>query len=203
MRTSLKTFLAGAVVLVTVGAVGPALAGDAQTHILNVQLPDGSVEQIRYTGDVAPQIVVAPAPFVFAAPGFAFGPSFAELRRISAILDQQAAAMIRQAAAMPMMISGGMEGLPPGAHGYSMIATSSGDGVCMRSTQITYRSGDAKPEVVSHTSGSCGPAQGPSVPAEVNAPAPQPASSPRTIEVKANGHTPYLAMAQPVAFDSH
>ena len=200
MRTFVNACVAGATALVMAGAIGPARASDLKTHILNVQLPDGSVEQIRYIGDVAPQIVVAPSPVALAAPELVFGPSFAQLQRISAMLDQQAASMMREVAMMPMMAPSAMDSLPPGGRGYSMIATTSGDGVCVRSTEITYRSGDAKPQVVSHTSGNCGPAQGASVPTDLNAPAPKAVPSPRTIEVKANGHAPYLAMAQPAAF---
>ncbi len=209
MRTSLKSVLAGAAAIVAVGAGTTTFAREVQSHVMTVRLPDGSVEQIQYTGDTPPQVVVAPAPVAIATPFFGpqagFGPSFAELQRISAILDQQAAAMMRQIAAIPTMTGAAIGDLPPGASGYSYIATSSGNGVCTRSVQITYRGGDAKPQMVSHTSGNCGTDQEPAVPSGLSAPppatAPQLAEPHRTIEVKADGRKPYLAMAQPVTWD--
>ncbi len=207
MRSSLKAILAGTVAIMAAGAIAPALARDGQSHVMSVRLPDGTLEQIQYTGDTPPQVVVAPAPIAVAQPMFGpainLGPGFAELEQISAILDQQAAAMMRQVTEMPMMAESTFGGLPPGTSGYSLIATNSGTGVCTRSVQITYRGGDAKPQMVSHTSGNCGPDQGAPAPTQLSAPAPllTPAAPHHTIEVKADGRRPYIAMTHPVAWE--
>ncbi len=98
---------------------------------------------------------------------------FAQLERMSAMMDQQEAAMIRRVQAMAQAPMGAMPGLPPGASGYSFVSTMSGNGVCMRSVRITYSGGNATPQMVSSTSGDCGPNHGAQVPAEVNAPGTQ------------------------------
>ena len=205
MRKSLTAILAGAAVVAGAALLTPALARDGQPHVLNIRLPDGTIEQIQYTGDVPPRVVLNSGPVEAVTPPFdqpafgPFGPSFAALERISAMLDRQAEMMLRQAATMPALLNGPIGNLPQGVHVYSMSSTIGGNGVCMHSTQITYN-GDAKPQVVSHTSGNCAPQQDGAGPAGVNGPAPvpPPANSPRTIEVKANGGQPTLAMAQPV-----
>ena len=35
-------------------------AAQGATHVLTVRLPGGAVEQIRYTGNVPPEVMVAP-----------------------------------------------------------------------------------------------------------------------------------------------
>ena len=114
---------------------------------MTLRLPDGSIQQIRYTGNVPPQVVLAPMPAA-APPGFfgpvlfgpiGFGPSFAAVERMSAILDRQADAMMRQVAAMQSAVmEGGSDRLPPGLQVYSMSSTIGGNGVCMRSVEIIF-----------------------------------------------------------------
>jgi hypothetical protein len=57
--------LAGAAGIVLAGLTGLATArtvtNPAQTHVLNIRLPNGQVEQVRYTGDVPPTVILAPA----------------------------------------------------------------------------------------------------------------------------------------------
>jgi hypothetical protein len=190
VRPILTTILAGAAALGALGA-SAALAGDDQMHIMTIRLPDGSVRQIQYAGDVPPQVIVAPAPV---AP-IGFADPFAAMRLMSAMLDRQADMMLRQAAATRQGTTDDAENAP-GMRVYSMSSTIGASGVCMRSVQITY-TGDAKPHVVSRSSGDCGAA---APPAEINAPRPVPAAqpkAPRTIEVKATNPRPALAMAQP------
>ena len=65
MRILRNVLLAGATIAV-VGAV--AYAADApKVHVLTIPLPGGGVEQIRYTGDVAPKVVFRQAPDAQAA----------------------------------------------------------------------------------------------------------------------------------------
>src|SRR3546814_19842458 len=42
-------------------AAGTAVAATADTRVVNVGLPDGSVARIEYHGDVAPKVALAPA----------------------------------------------------------------------------------------------------------------------------------------------
>jgi hypothetical protein len=109
--------------------------------------------------------------------------------------------MLRQAAAMPALLQNGGAQMPPGMHVYSMSSTIGSSGVCMRSVQITY-DGTAKPQMVSHTEGNCGTAQGGAAPTEMHAPAPlaPPAAQPRTYEVKAATPPEKVAMAQPASW---
>lgn len=139
------------------GAGAFALAGLAQaqvpdSRVMSIRLPDGQVEQIRYTGDVAPDVVLLPqAP---AAPQMMAGDPFALLRRISAMMDAQAAAMMQAMAMQPLA----MQPLA-GAGGFGPVAVAAGPGVCMRSVQVTY-TGHGAPHVVARTAGDCGGAPG-------------------------------------------
>lgn len=137
MRFSRIAFLAGVGALAVAGV---AHAASTDTHVMTVELPDGQIEHIRYTGDVAPTVTVEP---VFApAPAAMVADPFVMLRQISAEMDAEAAAMMREMAAMPF----------PGDAG--PITVAAGPGVCVRSVQITY-TGSGQPHVVSRTSGDC------------------------------------------------
>lgn len=182
MRVSTKSVLVCGAAALAAAVVTPALAGDGQIDVLSVQLPGGGVEQIQYTGDVAPRVVLVPAQSAVAMPMFAADP-FATLDRISAMMDRQAAAMLQQVQAMTAAPIGAMPGLPPGASGYSFVSTMSGNGVCTRSVQITYNGANAAPKMVSSTSGNCGPAHGAQAPTQANTPAIRP--TPNAIEARA------------------
>jgi hypothetical protein len=95
MRVSLRSMLAGTAATLAVGVVAPAMAGDGRVHVLTLQLPGGGVERIEYTGDVPPRLVVMPTSRMVAVPMMDVDP-FATLNRISAMMDQQAAAMLRE-----------------------------------------------------------------------------------------------------------
>src|ERR1051326_1747116 len=103
MRNLRKALFAG-IAASAMGFTGAALAQNSNTHLLTVKLPDGGVAQIRYTGDVPPQVefskgapldVWAPIPTLFGP-----GSPFAALDRISAEMDQEAAAMFARADAL-------------------------------------------------------------------------------------------------------
>src|SRR3546814_16297983 len=72
-------------------AAGTAIAATADTRVMNVDLPDGSVAWIEYDGDVAPQVTLSPAtklvPVRWIDP-FAAAP-FALFARIAAALHRQ------------------------------------------------------------------------------------------------------------------
>jgi hypothetical protein len=199
MAVSLRSTLTAGAALVVAAAVTPALAGDGPVHVLTVPLPGGGVEQIQYTGDVAPQVVMVPSAAVELDPMMAPDP-FTTLERISVLLDQQAAAMFRQVEELPGMASQ-MPELPPGASGYSFVSTLSGNGVCTRSVRITYNGGNAAPKVVSSSSGNCGADRDSGPPAEINVPAPEQRHPPGTIEARATGQRPGSAPVHQVAWD--
>ncbi|WP_157219069.1 hypothetical protein [Flavisphingomonas formosensis] len=168
MRFNRKAMLAVAASL-AVGTAAVAATKAEPSHVMEVALPDGSVAHIRYSGDVAPRILFAPAGAdAFAPTAFdAFDAApFAMFDRIAAEMDAQADAMFRQIDAMRQQAAtqpGGLTAvstgtLPAGAVSYSFVSTSSGKGMCSRSVQVTSLGEGKQPKVVSQTSGDCGPA---------------------------------------------
>ena len=193
MQRSFKKSLAGLAVLgavaVAAAMTAPAQARDEDTHTLLVQLPNGAVEQIEYTGPVAPRIVLGPVAYA-AVPGFGHGfssdPAFAAFEHMAAMMDQQAAAMLQQVAQMPGLTSA-MPELPPGVSGYSVVTTINNGHACTRETEVRYDGRGMQPQTVSNVSGDCGGMEQPhthTVPAELPAPA-APVSQPRTLRVRA------------------
>jgi hypothetical protein len=171
MRTTRIALLTGCAGIILAGIAGMARAQTPDVHVLTLRLPDGRVEQIRYTGDVPSAVVLAPDAM---AKSFAPASPIALLERMSADMDRQAAAMFRTINAMAM----------PNGAGLGMIPVLSGPGVCTRSVQITYTGNDQAPHVVSRTAGDCGPAKGEATPATLpNAPVPH--RAPAVIEARA------------------
>ncbi|MGH6889433.1 MAG: hypothetical protein ACREHF_09575 [Rhizomicrobium sp.] len=164
MRTLQNAVLAGAAAVLLCGAFSVAAANDRASHVMSFRLPGGAVELIRYTGDVAPKVVIDPKSvhFAFDWP-VAFGDRgpFAALDRISAEIDRQTTQMMRQANALVPLpdaqrlteIASGK--LPAGSEGYSFVSTTGGNVFCARSVQITSRGKARKPRVVSRTYGNC------------------------------------------------
>lgn len=164
------------------------MAAANDSRVMTVDLPDGSQARIEYKGDVAPKVTVEPAPpFVparFADPGMTA--PFALFDRIAADMDRQMDAMFRQArmletaaAADTPLDRAALRALPAGTVSYRFVSSSTGNGVCSRSIQVTSLGADQQPKVVSSSSGDCGaPAHAP-VPA-VAAPA-RPATPANTI----------------------
>jgi hypothetical protein len=194
MRIVPPFLLAGLGSLAFAGAVAAA----TPVHSLNIQLPDGTVEQIQYSGNIAPQVSYLPGPFPIAsvAPLFwGFGPNspFAAMERIPAEMNREAAVMLREAATMPgphqiMRID---ENLPPGAKSFSFTATVSPGGVCSHSMVIIGQGPDKKPRVMTRSSGDCGaPWGGMAVPDEAPAAAEPGGEVPQLQQVKAGKATP-------------
>ena len=166
MRISTSLIIAGAAVIGLAG-LAPTIARELDTHTVTVRIPGGGVETITYTGKVAPRVSFQQIPVsgpvdgsfaAFAPIGF---PSFAALDRISAEMDRQMDAMMRQTqmlAAMPQspLYHATLKGVPGGATTFSMVSETSSNGVCTHVTRITQGAGDARPQVVSQTSGNCG-----------------------------------------------
>ena len=101
MRIVRPLLLAGLAVA-GLGIAAPTLAREL-THHMTVQLPGGGVETIEYSGNIAPQVFLHPAParwepFSIAWPVFtSIGPSFAAMDRMMAYMDRQMGAMMHQA----------------------------------------------------------------------------------------------------------
>lgn len=168
----LVAFTGLAVALAGVTAV--AAAEHRPVHVMTVDLPDGGIEQIRYTGDVAPRVSVQGEAVPLAAISLfntAFGPDspFAELDRISAEMERQAAMMMRQAALMQSTPDTGLQqaalaGAPAGATSVTMVSTSNGSGMCTQSVRVTAMGPGKAPEVVRKVSGDCAAGAAPAIP---------------------------------------
>ena len=158
MRMISKILVAGAA---TVMLAGVAVAAAQTIHVVNVAMPDGSVHQLRYRGNVQPRIVFVPVRRVTAADPRLADPFLmmdliaADMRRRSAMIDRQAALMASQArrgnGTAALVAPGAM---PPGSAYYSFVSTSGGNAVCSRMIQVTR--GPGRPaKVVSRSSGNC------------------------------------------------
>jgi hypothetical protein len=163
---SLKPLLIAGAAVAGLAVLAPALARELNSHKMTVRVPGGGVATIEYSGDVAPKIRFLPVAGSRLADPFAWSaafdlPSFAALDRMAADMDRQMDVMLHHAEMLSRMPQDDslraavMQGLPPGTTSFSMIQTSTGHGVCTKVTRITQGAPDAKPQVVSQTSG-CG-----------------------------------------------
>lgn len=162
MRTVPTMVLAGAAIA---GLTGLALAAGPAVHDMTVQMPGGGVAHVRYTGDAAPKIAFVQAPVSPYAVNFWGGPSpFAEIDRITALMDRQMEQMMYQARMMQMqgprdpLTSATLKDIPAGSANYTFVSSLAGGNFCMRSTQITASPNGGAPKVVSKTVGNCGDA---------------------------------------------
>ena len=163
---SLKPLLIAGAAIAGLAILAPAVAREWNSHKMTVSVPGGGVATIEYSGDVAPKVSFLPVAGPHLADPFAWltafdMPSFAALDRMAADMDRQLNVMLHRAEILSRMPqddglrSAVMQGLPPGTTSFSMIETSTGHGVCTQVTRITQGAQDAKPQVVSQTSG-CG-----------------------------------------------
>jgi len=167
MRKLRTAVLAG---IATLGVAGTAMAASNDTHVMAVNLPDGSVARIEYRGTVAPKVRIAPSepalhPMLRIVPVRLADPfdaaPFAMIDRIMADMDRQAAAM---AAAALQSVSADKAGrpdlaafgnLPAGTVSYRFVSTSDGNRVCTRSWQVTSQGPQQPPKLISASSGDC------------------------------------------------
>jgi hypothetical protein len=198
MRLTRKAVFAG---LASFALAGTAFAAESapRFNTMHVGLPDGSVAHIRYSGDVAPRVFIAPAR-ARAARGFApawglraFDPApFAMLDRIAMEMNRRAAEMMRAMAmappiaadAAPRLVAG--TSLPAaGFVGYSIVSQVTGDGRCTRRWVMTREAPDRKPKMFTEASGHCPDTGAAGIGADVQpvadrSPAPLPLSAGRT-----------------------
>jgi hypothetical protein len=167
---SLKPLLIAGAAIAGLAVLAPAVARELNTHHMTVAVPGGGVATIEYSGNVAPKVTFRPVATAALADPFAWTaafdmPSFAALDRIAADMDRQMNIMLHRAEMLSRLPqddslrSAVMHDLPPGITSFSMIETSTGNGVCTKVTRITQGAADAKPQVVSQTSG-CGESAG-------------------------------------------
>ena len=166
---ALKTpLLIGAAAVAAIGLAGAAMAEIKHNHVMQVRLPDGTLEEIQYAGDTPPVVRLQPgwAPIVDAWPVDVFGAAesrFAALKRLSAQMDREAAALFEQARSMPDPLIGGPGGLtqadlgtaPPGMSGYSVVSTVSGGRVCTRTVRYGPSAKSGRLTAVTQVSGDC------------------------------------------------
>lgn len=190
MRRIHTALLAGAATFLVAGT---AVAAADKMHATEVAVPSGSVVHIEYTGDVAPTISVEPidaADTVFIEPIDATMPAaFADLERISAMMEQRARAMMQLVAQMQReALSGNAPvhlvadgNLPAGSHHYSFLSSSSGNGACTQTVEWSSDGSGQEPRVTRTSSGDCGTAKSDSPVTSVSAPAEQHAAPGRVI----------------------
>lgn len=185
MRTTRLALLTGAAAIILGGYAGLAEAKQPDTHTLSIQLPNGQIEHIRYSGDIPPAVIVSPA-----SSAVLFDPvsTFGMLDQISAAMDSQVAALFQDLNAMTESNTGGLGVIP--------ALSGPGTGVCMRSVQITYMGGGQAPHVVSRTSGDCGPAGGEATTAH-SPRAPEKNTAPDIVRVKSTH--PYQGLVHPIS----
>jgi hypothetical protein len=154
MRIARTTILAGAAAMLAFGTA--AYAAD-KIHTMNVALPDGSVAQIHYTGDVPPTVAVAPADAV----SVAYADPFAELDRMAEYMEAQHQAMMQQVAAMEQAAAQGRANgvtlvgdLPAGTHFTYVSSTTDANG-CTQTVEYSSDGSSQQPKVTRTSAGSC------------------------------------------------
>ena len=157
MRFTRKIILAGGAALLALGTA--AVAAD-KLHTMNVALPDGSVVQVQYAGDVAPKVALQP---VDAVP-VAFVDPFAELDQMAAAMEAQHQAMMQQVAQLEQAAahagSAGANGvtlvgdLPAGTH-FSYVSSTTDANGCTQTIEYSSDGSSQQPQVTKTSAGSC------------------------------------------------
>jgi hypothetical protein len=156
MRMISTIILAG---LASLAGAGAAVAAERDVHVIKVKLPDGSIQQIRYRGDIPPRFVVVP---VRVRSAQAANP-FAAMERMRAEMDRRMDAMMRMAARAEAsaprgsgvtLVSNG-RALPPGTVSYSSVTTSNGAATCTRSVRVISMGPDKPVKVEKQSAGDC------------------------------------------------
>jgi hypothetical protein len=155
--------------LVLAGAAVAALAGTAAVadslHHMTLTAPDGGRIRVDYAGATAPTVhFLTPQMVRERLPVWS---PFAEMEHISAAMDAMSANMDRQMAAdlyqarqmmavpAPGLNSATLRSLPAGTQSWSVTTISNGKDVCTHSTRVVSHGNDARPQVISSSSGDC------------------------------------------------
>jgi len=165
--------------LLIAGCAAAALAGAAKSadgHTLNLQLPDGSVEQISYSGNAAPAVTFVPQSIDTASP-------FAMMDAISAQMHREMDQMLRQTELLtaeqfgnfdqtPQLTQALLNDAPAAGTSTYQISTFTSKGACTQTMQITAPANGGAQQVVSKTSGDCSGVPALTTPASLQHPAP-------------------------------
>ena len=166
MRFVRTAIIAG---VASVALAGAALAAHDTPKMMLVALPNGSVQHIQYQGDASPRVVLVTVAAPVSLADAAFGPDsiFAEMDRMSAMMEARAQAMMRQTAmmrsTMPAANGHGVvmtntQGQPVGVMQYSYVSSTTDAQGCTQT--IRYSSDGAanadQPKIYRTSSGSCG-----------------------------------------------
>jgi hypothetical protein len=153
MRSIQISLLAGAAMIACAGA---AEAQDPETHVLSFELPGGGAGYIQYSGDVPPRLFVGESPAYWLLP--ATGPErhFAALERMAEELDQHLLYLLRRTATLSRGLRSDSDefiqaytgGFPEGGHSYSFVSTTTANGYCGRSVEITMPGDGSSPRIV-------------------------------------------------------
>ncbi len=144
---------------------GAAIAGGKQMLVAH---PDGTVDHISVEQVRLIAVPATPADIFEAA--FGPGSPFAEMERISAAMDAQADAMMRQASALQAptptadgkgIVMTNAAGQPVGVMHYSYVSSSTDASGCTQTVQYSSDGAAAadQPKVIRTSSGSCGSGQ--------------------------------------------
>jgi hypothetical protein len=195
VRTALIAGIASAAL------AGAAVAARDEARMMLVALPDGSVHQVPYQEATAPRILLVPVAQPVGLFEAAFGPGspFADMERLSAAMDAQAEAMMRQAAMLqaqgPATATRGVtltdaQGQPVGVMHYSYVSSTTSANGCTQT--VSYSSDGAassgEPKVIRTSSGDCGAGAAPVAKPNAVTPtraAPAPKAAPRVTPVSA------------------
>lgn len=152
--------------LAALGSAAIAGAAMAAERTMLIALPDGSVQHVAFPEETAPRILViqVPAPLSpFAAVGSAS--PFAAMERMSAMMDAQADAMLRQVAMMraqaPAQPGNGIvmtnaEGQPVGVMHYSFTSSTTSTDGCTQTVNYSSNGSTAEqPKVIRTSAGHC------------------------------------------------
>ena len=155
MRKLRTTILASVAALIAAGA---AQAATAETRRMNVALPDGSIAQIEYTGEVAPRVSVVPAR---AHTVIAFDP-FAGFERIMAEMEARHRAIMLQMAALERAAAQAAASEPrqftlvgdlPAGVSFTYVSSTTDANGCTRTVEYRSRGSGAEPKITRASAG--------------------------------------------------
>jgi hypothetical protein len=205
MRLVRTAIIAG---IASAALAGAAIAAQDGRQMMLIAHPDGTVEHVPVQQVRVVAVPAAPTDIFQAA----FGPDsiFAEMDRMSAMMEAQSAAMMRQAAMMraqapaasgPGFVMTNAQGQPVGVMHYSFVSSSTDAHGCTQT--ISYSSDGAKaadqPKVIRTSAGDCAaqaapaPAIAPATraPARVTPTTTRPAAKPAPKIIPVSAPKPY------------
>lgn len=123
-----------------------AVAAQPAWHTMSVELPDGSIAEVRYVGDIPPRVTIA-APVVQDVEPQAY-PGIPRARRVIARPEAPPQLVAGPAPSPQLIVAGEM---PRGAsYEYSLISTDPEGRVCTQRTEWTSRGYGLEPKIT-HT----------------------------------------------------